>query len=294
MNATYQRIVLAYKEWLGLLGYSQSSVKSMPRRIAELFAFLEENGTGSLQEIEQGHILRFYRKQKERASKNTGRPLSNSTLNAYLRNLRLLAQYLSETGQCFLETDIPNEPKTAAEREVLSQSGIKQVYRATGDSLGGLRERALLGVYYGCGLRGNEGIHLDVNDILLEKGLLYVRRGKGKKERYVPFTGSLQQDFKEYLDYCRPQLLKENNPQEAFLINNHGRRMTYANALAILKTLQQKTGDEGIRNKQIGLHSLRHSIATHLLEQNMPLEEISRFLGHKSIYSTEVYTHVGR
>ena len=293
MNATYDRILLAYKEWLGLLGYSQSTVNNMPKRIAEFFIFLEESSIQNLQQIEQSHIRDFYQLQKERTSKNNGKPLSNSTISGYLRNLRLLAQYLQETGQGVLEVDLPNQPKTTPEREILSQNEIKALYQAAGETLMGLRDRALLSVYYGCGLRSNEGIHLDMNDILLEKGLLYVRKGKGNKERYVPFTAGQQRDFKNYLNYCRPQLVKENKKQEAFLLNNYGRRITYNNALTILKTLQQRTENQSIQARQIGLHNLRHSIATHLLERKMPLEDISRFLGHKSIYSTEVYTHVG-
>lgn len=67
MSSTYDRIVLAYKEWLGLLGYSQSTVGNMPKRIAEFFAFLEEHEIQTLQQIEQSHILAFYQKQKDRA-----------------------------------------------------------------------------------------------------------------------------------------------------------------------------------------------------------------------------------
>ena len=124
-----------------------------------------------------------------------------------------------------------------------------------------------------------------------------MRKGKGNKERYVPFVESQYQDFKNYLNYCRPQLkapslLEKAGDEAAFLLNNHGRRITYNNALATLKSLQQKTEDEIIQRKQIGLHTLRHSIATHLLQRKMPIEDISHFLGHKSIYSTEVYTHI--
>jgi integrase/recombinase XerD len=108
----------------------------------------------------------------------------------------------------------------------------------------------------------------------------------------VPFVQSQYQDFRNYLNYCRPGLVKDNAAQEAFLLNSHGRRITYLNALTILKTLQQRTGNEAPQNKQVGLHTLRHSIATHLLQRKMPLEDISQFLGHKSIYSTEVYTHM--
>ncbi|MES2063478.1 MAG: tyrosine-type recombinase/integrase [Bacteroidota bacterium] len=292
MSSTYDRITLAFKEWLGLIGYSPSTVQHMPRRVQEFFTFLETAEIKTLQEIEPQHIQAFYQLQKDRASHNSGKPLSNSTVNGYLRNLRLLAQYLQETGQGFIEVDIPNEPKATPEKEILSPVEIMQLYNAADENVTGLRDRALLSVYYGCGLRSNEGIQLNVSDILLEKGLLYVQKGKGNKERYVPFVQSQYQDFKNYLDYCRPLLVKGDKTQEAFILNGQGRRITYQNALTTLKTLQQRTGNEQVQNRQIGLHTLRHSIATHLLQRKMPLEDISRFLGHKSIYSTEVYTHI--
>lgn len=300
MPATYDRIILAYKEWLGLLGYSQSTVNSMPKRVQEFFNYLEAQQIQSLQQIETKHIRAFYKEQKTRASHSTGKLLSGSTINGYLRNLRLLAQYLQETEQGFLEVDIPNEPKAVPEKEILSQSEIKLLYNVIDESTAGLRDRAMLSVYYGCGLRSNEGVHLNISDVLLEKGLLYVRKGKFGKERYVPFVESQYNDFKNYLQYGRPHLLKnqkapsplEKAGDEAFLLNHCGRRINYNNALKVLKTLQSRTENETIQNKQIGLHTLRHSIATHLLQRKMPLESISQFLGHKTIYSTEVYTHI--
>jgi len=292
MSSTYDRITLAFKEWLGLIGYSPSTVQHMPRRVQEFFTYLETQQVSSLQQIEHRHIQGFYQLQKDRASHNSGKPLSNSTVNGYLRNLRLLAQYLQETGQGFLDVDIPNEPKATPEKEILTPTEIMQLYNAIDENTTGLRDRALLSVYYGCGLRSNEGVQLNISDILLEKGLLYVRKGKGYKERYVPFVQSQYQDFKNYLNYCRPLLVKENKEQEAFMLNSQGRRITYQNALTTLKTLQQRTGNEALQNKPVGLHTLRHSIATHLLQRKMPLEDISQFLGHKSIYSTEVYTHI--
>jgi integrase/recombinase XerD len=292
MPTTYDRIVLAYKEWLGLLGYSKSTVNSMPKRVQEFFNYLESEQIQSIQEIEQNHIKAFYRLQKERASYNTGKLLSNSTINGYLRNLRLLAQYLQETEQGFLEVAIPNEPKTTPEKEIFSQSAIKQMYDVIDEGITGLRDRAMLNIYYGCGLRSNEGIQLNVSDVLLEKGLLYVRKGKGYKERYVPFIATQKKDFEDYLKYGRPQLVKDRTAEESFLINNHSRRINYNNALKILKTLQVRTENEAIQNKQIGLHTLRHSIATHLMQSGMQIENISTFLGHKRLSSTQIYTHI--
>lgn len=301
MPIPYDRIIIAYKEWLGLLGYNKNTVNSMPQRIREFFNYLEREHIHSLQQIETAHIRAFYKEQKTRVSLNTGKLLSGSTINGYLRNLRLLAQYLQETEQAVLEIDIPNQPKIVPEREILSQSEINLLYNAIDESTTGLRDRAMLSVYYGCGLRSNEGIHLDISDVLLEKKVLYVRKGKFGKERYVPFVESQCHDFKNYLQYGRPQLLKqerglaagaEHRQEESFLLNQYGRRINYNNALNILKNLQIRTENETIQNKQIGLHTLRHSIATHLLQRKMPLESISQFLGHKTIYSTEVYTHI--
>jgi site-specific recombinase XerD len=292
MPTTYDRIVLAYKEWLGLLGYSKSTVNSMPKRVQEFFNYLEREQIQSLQQIEHQHIKAFYLEQKTRNSLNTGKLLSNSTVNGYLRNLRLLSKYLEETEQGFLKVDIPNEPKTTPEKEIFSKSEIKQIYDVIGEGITGLRDRALLNIYYGCGLRSNEGVHLNVSDILLEKRLVYVRKGKGYKERYVPFVESQYSDFKNYLNYGRPHLLNGNTTEESFLINNHSRRMNYNNALKILKTLQQRTENEVIQNKQIGLHTLRHSIATHLMQSGMQIENISTFLGHKRLSSTQIYTHI--
>lgn len=292
MPTNYDRIVLAYKEWLGLLGYSKSTVNSMPKRVQEFFKYLEREQIQSLQQIEHQHIKAFYLEQKTRNSYNTGKLLSNSTVNGYLRNLRLLSKYLQETEQGVLKVDIPNEPKTTAEKEILSQQEIKLLYNTIDENITGLRDRTLLHIYYGCGLRSNEGVHLNVNDILLEKRLVYVRKGKGYKERYVPFVESQYSDFKNYLNYGRPQLLNGNITEESFLINNHSRRINYNNALKVLKTLQSRTENEVLKNKQIGLHSLRHSIATHLMQSGMQIENISTFLGHKHLSSTQIYTHI--
>lgn len=273
----------------------------MPRKVQEFFNYLETQQIRSIQAIEQNHIKAFYRLQKERASYNTGKLLSNSTINGYLRNLRLLAQYLQETEQGFLEVDIPNEPKTTPEKEILTQAEIKQMYEVTDEGITGLRDRTLLNIYYACGLRSNEGVQLNVSDVLLEKGLLYVRKGKGYKERYVPFIATQKKDFDDYLKYARPQLLQqesglpagaEQRQEESFLINNKGRKMSYNNASKILKTLQQRTENETLQNKQIGLHTLRHSIATHLMQSGMQIENISTFLGHKCLSSTQIYTHI--
>ncbi len=117
--------------------------------------------------------------------------------------------------------------------------------------------------------------------------MLYVRKGKGYKERYVPFTEAVKTDFRLYLQECRPKLVKDR-PEEVFLVNNKGRRIS---STAQSKRLKELLKQANI-TKSIGLHNLRHSIATHLLKSGMQIEDIAKFLGHAYISSTQIYTHI--
>jgi integrase/recombinase XerD len=301
MNHHYSRILQAYREWLELLNYAESSVQSLCNRIKELLGYLENENTDHITKLKPEHLERFYHIQKYRISRNAGALLSNSTLNSYINNFHLLSRYLRETKQAFIEVDIPLEERQTPEKEALYINEIKLLYKATSEDIQGLRQRAVLGIYYGCGLRSNEGLQLNVSDVLLEQRMLYVRKGKFSKERYVPFTERIYKDLKNYLELCRPQLLRTPPPsegaggrQEAFLIGNTGKRMCYNTLLKQLKTIQSNCTDEALQNKRIGLHHLRHSIATHLLQKGMDLEDISYFLGHTSLSSTQVYTHIAQ
>jgi len=121
----------------------------------------------------------------------------------------------------------------------------------------------------------------------LERKLVYVRKGKQYRERYVPFVGNQMTDFKLYLQECRPELTTAQT-RNWFLLNNKGGQTSSSFLLKRIKELAKLAEI----NKDIGLHTLRHSIATHLLQSGMKLESISQFLGHKNIQSTQRYTHV--
>jgi len=166
------------------------------------------------------------------------------------------------------------------------------LYHAAENTPYGIRDKAMLGIYYGCGLRRNEGLQLDLNDILFERALVYVRAGKNYTERYVPIQEQVLQDLSQYLQQARPGLLVKTTTQPALFVSQRGDRPDAQSLYLRLKKLQQDAGEASLQNKTIGLHTLRHSIATHLLMQGMKLERIAQFLGHKSIESTQIYTHL--
>ena len=287
INPTFIRLTEGFRQWLHIIGYAADTIDNLPRRIAELFEYAGQQDIKQLEGITKQDIQTYYNTLKIRKSKQTGELLRNNTLNGIIRAWRLFAHYLEETDQGTLPVDIPYEPAQTIERAILTATEIKALYNATDESILGLRDRAMLSIYYGCGLRSNEGRNLNLTDVMTDKGLLYVRKGKGYKERYVPFTESLQTDFTLYLQHCRPRLVKEKN-EEAFLVNNQGGRIGSTTQNNRLKALLNKAGI----TKPIGLHSLRHSIATHLLKSGMKIEDIAKFLGHALLSSTQIYTHI--
>lgn len=207
-------------------------------------------------------------------------------MRSHLTILRRLARYLRETGQQSFDVDIRITGKSSNIKNIFTGEEIRQLYQATGNDLLGLRDKAILTVYYGCGLRKSEGVNLDVNDVLFDRNLLFVRKGKNYKERFVPMTEAVREDLITYIECARSVLLTTET--NALFISYLGNRLTGSSISERFQKLKTRAGIE----KTAGLHSLRHSIATHLLQSGMKLEQIKTFLGHSSLESTQIYTHI--
>jgi integrase/recombinase XerD len=120
---------------------------------------------------------------------------------------------------------------------------------------------------------------------------LHVKKGKNYKERFVPLNKTNAAYLQEWIYDYRSQIVKTKKEHRLF-INIHGEPLTGGALYTRLKLLQQQSDNIALQQKNIGLHSLRHSIATHLLQAGMSLEKIAKFLGHNSLESTQIYTHL--
>ncbi len=167
-------------------------------------------------------------------------------------------------------------------RIILTQGEIKVLYEACST----LKDRSILHLFYGCGLRKSEGEKLNLNDVQFRNKVLYVREGKGSKSRAIPMSERIGEELKAYLYQER----KAKYGEQAFIINKRETRMRGDGFSKVLKELQERT----TISKSISLHSLRHSIATHLLEQGVCLEHVRDFLGHRHLESTQIYKHVSK
>lgn len=150
----------------------------------------------------------------------------------------------------------------------------------------GMRDRAMLELLYATGIRVSELVSLSVVDVNLEMG--YIRcSGKGAKERIVPLGSLAIQSCAEYLERARMRLVKHDE-EKALFVNHHGHRLTRQGFWKIVK----KYADDAKIEKEITPHTLRHSFATHLLENGADLRSVQEMLGHADISTTQIYTHV--
>lgn len=153
----------------------------------------------------------------------------------------------------------------------------------------GERNRAMLETLYGCGLRVSELITLKNSDLFFEEGFLKIT-GKGNKQRFVPISEITQKYIQIYRDNIRNHVIIQKGFEDTLFLNRRGRQLTRAMIFTIIKNLAVKID----LNKTISPHTLRHSFATHLLENGADLRSIQLMLGHESITTTEIYVHLDR
>lgn len=275
----------AFSEWLKLTGYAGTSVYSIPNHIRELLHYLEQQNKALTALTAQDLHTYFFHLKARRKQRSPG-ALSTNYLHKHRQAVKLFSRYLRETDQAYIDVDIQLPGQTRKMQDILTKKEIRELYNACEPTPVGIRDRAMLAVFYGCGLRRKEGVNLDITDYNEEKSLLYVRQGK-RRERYVPLTQTIKGELSNYLTYARPQW-EGANTTPAFFISKTGHRLQGQSHMVRFKQLQKKAGID----KNAGLHSLRHSIATHLLEGEMPLKQIALFLGHRSLESTQIYTHI--
>jgi len=288
-TSQYKHYLLSFQEWLQTLGYSPSSVYYIPRILHEFFLYLEERKITSIEEVKQNQIEAFINYNKTRRNKRREGALSISQSNRYIDVLKKFAEYLQHAHQIQLSINSKREKKEEKlDYIILTVEEIKSLYNATEENPIGMRDRAMLSIYYVCGLRKSEGINLEVNDILFDRKLVHVRESKNNQERYVPIIESHFQYLQQYIYNARPLILNETKSEEKLFINEKGKPITGQMLYIRLKQLCEKAEI----NKPVGLHTLRHSIATHLLQAGIELEQIALFLGHRSLESTQIYTHI--
>lgn len=304
----FAELEAGYLRWLQTLNYSEATIAARKRYIREFLLYLERNGVDTIENATEYKVGRFIRYLKRRENRVYGSGLKNASINVGSASVNSFFKYLQQSktkrvpGRLHYLSDhgkpvqvlLPKEIKKLYEASYIKNPNVKPKNKDLEEALQ-KRDRAMLAVYYGCGLRKSEGTGLKTADIQIEKRNLFVRQGKGSKQRNVPISGNTLSYLSEYLHVGR-KILLERNPKEiipeSFFINQYGEACGDVALSLRLKLLVKNSGSSSLQEKSPTLHTLRHSIATHLLQQGMQIEMIQQFLGHASLETTQIYTHL--
>jgi len=260
-------------------GLSSNTIEAYSRDTARYLDSLSKNGVAAVQEARPVHVVAFIGTLQEMGVGPRSRARALSAVKMFHRFL--MVEGYSESDP----TSIIDAPKIVAKLpSVLTGREVEMLLAAPdGQDSADLRDRAMLELLYATGLRVSELVSLKLRDVNLAAGYL-LTMGKGNKERLVPIGETARKAVDEYISACHM------NDQQFLFISRLGKRMTRQ---AFWNILKKRAREAGLM-KTISPHTLRHSFATHLLENGADLRSVQIMLGHADLSTTQIYTHVTR
>jgi integrase/recombinase XerD len=284
-------------EWMLVAGYSAYTVRSRRQALRRFIAWADERGLDDPREITRPMLERYqrflfyYRKpDTPKGRKDAGAPLTIGMQYQYLAPLKTWFRWLSREHHILAnpaaDLDLPRQPKRLPRSTPTVQEVEAILAEAEHDTPQGLRDRALLEVLYATGLRRMELAGAAVYDVDLGRGVLWVRHGKGGRERVVPLGERASAWLDKYLTEARSQLLGADTT--ALFVNDYGEGV---HAEFISGKVKRYMAFAGV-DKLGSAHLLRHACATHMLEGGADIRFIQEMLGHANIETTEISTHV--
>jgi len=298
MQEHYSTLQKEYLHWLKILGFSEATQGICKNAIQLFFEWLKEQNLSHISQLENHHINAYFDYLQQRKNRRRTGGLSHSYLNKQFDGVDKFLQFLHQNNYPKILPPTNFRIKKSKIEKVypiapFTQSEIKTLIAHIPQSCEHLnyeqKERKeqqlklLFTLYYGCGLRRSEGLKVKVKDIDFDNKTLFVRQGKGYKDRIIPLNGNIYNALKDYVYNFRN--LHRTGHDRLFI--NPAETLVFW-----LKDLQQNCDSEAIKGKRLTFHILRHSIATHLLQNGMSVENIALFLGHGSLTSTQIYTHL--
>lgn len=265
-------------------GHSSNTVENYTRDIRRMIQSLERHGVRGADGVQFSHLRDFIYQLKDLG-------LSPSSIRRQISAMRTYFRFLVGEGYLARDpTDKLDTPKGWRRLpEVLSLAEVEALLASPSvDDPLGWRDRALLEIGYGAGLRVSELVGLRDSDIWFDQGLVRVI-GKGNKERLVPIGRRALGAAAVYSREIRPAL-DQGSSQGRFFLNRRGTPLSRVGAWGIIKRLAKRAGIA----KRVTPHTLRHTFATHLLERGADLRAVQEMLGHADLSTTQIYTHVDR
>ncbi|MDG4655684.1 site-specific tyrosine recombinase XerD [Ectobacillus antri] len=265
-------------------GLAQNTIVAYERDLKGYIQYIQKvEQVVSWQEVKRSHIVAFLHHLKMQNK-------SSKTLARHIASVRSFHQFMLREHIAEHDPSVHIETPQAERKlpKVLSVAEVEGLLQAPDNTPFGIRDKAMLELLYATGLRVSELIQLDLADVHITMG--FVRCvGKGNKERIIPLGRLATEAISTYIERGRASLVGKYTTNALFL-NHQGNRLTRQGFWKILKKLAQKANIQ----KDLTPHTLRHSFATHLLENGADLRAVQEMLGHADISTTQIYTHVSK
>ena len=279
-----------YLEWLEVHGYSKETSTRRDSSLRRFIVWCEERGLDDPKAITKP-ILERYQKALYYARKTNGAPLAMSTQHIFLSALRGFFKWLTRENYLLYnpasELVLPKRPK-GLPRGMLQVEDVRAIMNQPDlSTLDGIRDRAILEVFYSTGIRRMELIHLRLQDVDVKHLVIRIRHGKGNKDRLAPLSEQAGDWLEKYLYDVRPALLRYPDEDHVFL-TDYGEPYQGGTLGRMIKKRIAQSGIEVAG----GSHLFRHACATHMLENGADIRFIQALLGHSDLNSTQIYTHV--
>jgi integrase/recombinase XerD len=285
-----QRHIDSYLEDLQVRNYSLSKIHGTRLVLELLSRFLRGRGVSDVRRVREEQLTSFCAYLPKHESWRLRAPLAVSTQRYYIGTVRAFFAFLEARGVILRSPadDLQQPRAQRLPRGVLTVAQARRLMAAPNVwTAHGLRDAAMLEVFYGTGIRLSECLNLALSDLDLAQGLLLVRNGKGKKDRVVPVPAQAAKVLDRYLRDARPLLMRDPRVSYLFL-SSRGRRLTQS---TISAAMHGYGGEAGIPWK-VSPHILRHTCATHLLQGGADVRHVQKLLGHQEIDTTAIYTRV--
>lgn len=265
---------------------SQNSIAAYINDINKLMAFLDESFKRLTPEkVRINHLRSFIEYINDRG-------VSPRTQARTISGIKSFFKYLLMEGKINSDpTTLLESPKIGRKLpDVLTMEEIDLIIDGVDlTKAEGQRNKAMLETLYSCGLRVSELVNLKVTNLFFDQGFIKVE-GKSEKERLVPVSSKAIEEITKYLHGYRKTLKISPESENVLFLNRRGKKLSRVMIFTIIKNLAEKVG----LNKKISPHTFRHSFATHLISGGADLRAVQEMLGHESILTTEIYTHLDR
>jgi len=288
-----------YGEYVKLRGYAVSTITNKAHTLDLLFDYLKRKGIEDIEELDEKLVKRFVKERYYHLNAK-GKQNAAKTQNREISVVSVFLSWMFEMG--YVKAPLHGmvqsvkQSKVVLPKDILTKRELLKIFKQADTSTeSGYRDRTMLELLYATGMRRSEVAGLKTRSVNYKEKTIHIEKGKGQKDRVVPVNEAAMTYLNQYVKYIRPRQLKptkwalgseeSSHQTDALFISDSGKAYTGENLWQSLK----KYIERAKLKKKVGLHSFRHTVATHLLQKGMPLRHVQELLGHEGLESTVKY-----